>query len=122
METGHEARIIPLDGRRRLGSTLRQWNGDSRGRWEGDTLVAETTNFSRDSFFMGATENLQLVDGFERVAEDRIDYTITLTDPTTWERPRTAMMPLHRRDDMLYEFACQEGHMAVMGSIQRGAR
>jgi hypothetical protein len=97
MEAGHEARIIPLDGRPHLASSLRQWNGDSRGRWEGNTLVIETTNFSSKSYFMGSTENLKLVERFTRVALDRITYEMTMTDPTTWTRPWTAMMPLRQR-------------------------
>jgi hypothetical protein len=121
LETGHEARIIPLDGRPHLGPALRQWSGDSRGRWDGDTLVVETTNFSASSFFMGAAENLQLVERFRRVSPDRIEYTMTLTDPTTWERPWTAMMPLHRRDETLYESACHEGNFDVVSGVLRGA-
>jgi hypothetical protein len=122
METGHESRIIPLDGRPHLRATLRQWNGDSRGRWEGDTLVVDTTNFSANSYFMGATENLHIVERFRRVANDRIDYTVTLTDATTWTRPWTATMPLHRRNDVLYESACHEGNFDVMTGMLRGAR
>jgi hypothetical protein len=122
LETGHEARIIPLDARPHLGPALRQWSGDSRGRWDGDTLVVETTNFSTSSFFMGAAENLQLVERFKRVSPDRIEYTMTLTDPSTWERPWTAMMPLDRRDETLYESACHEGNLDVVSSVLRGAR
>ena len=121
-ETGHEARIIPLDGRPHLSSMLRQWSGDSRGRWEGDVLVVETANFSASSLFMGAAENLTLVERFTRVAPNRIEYTMTLTDLATWERPWTAMMPLNRRDETLYEYACHEGNFEVMSSALRGAR
>jgi hypothetical protein len=121
-ETGHEARIIPLDGRPHLSASLKQWNGDSRGRWEGDTLVVETTNFSADSFFMGAAGNLRVLERFTRVSADRIDYEITLTDPTTWTRPWTAMMPLRRRDDTLYEFACHEGNYRLVAGMIEGAR
>jgi hypothetical protein len=121
-ETGHEARVIPLDGRPHLGAMLRQWSGDSRARWEGDVLVVETTNFSASALFMGAAENLTLVERFARVAPDRIEYTMTLTDPETWERPWTAMMPLNRRDETLYEYACHEGNFEVMSSALRGAR
>jgi hypothetical protein len=122
LETGHEARIIPLDGRPHLGASLRQLSGDSRGRWEGDTLVVDTTNFAPGSYFMGATDNLRVEERLTRVAADRIEYTITLTDPTTWERPWTATMPLRRRDETLYEAACHEGNYDVMTGILRGAR
>ena len=122
MEAGHEARIIPLDGSPHLGATLRQWNGDSRGRWEGNTLVIETTNFSGKSYFMGATENLKVVERFTRVAPDTINYQITLTDPTTWTRPWTAMMPLRQRNETLYEFACHEGNFHVMSGMLLGAQ
>jgi len=122
MEAGHEARIIPLDGSPHLGATLRPWNGDSRGRWEGNTLVIETTNFSEKSYFMGATENLKVVERFTRVAPDTINYQITLTDPTTWTRPWTAMMPLRQRNETLYEFACHEGNFHVMSGMLLGAQ
>jgi hypothetical protein len=120
LEAGHEARIVPLDGRPHLGENLRQWSGDSRGRWEGNTLVVETTNFAPSSYFRAAGENLHVVERFTRVAPDRIDYEITLTDPTTWERPWTALVTLRRSDQELYEFACHEGNYEVMRSILRG--
>ena len=122
MEAGHDARIIPLDGRPHLPSGIRQWNGDSRGRWDGNTLVVETTNFSGKSYFMGATENLKLVERFTRVAPDRITYEITLTDPTTWTRSWTAMMPLRQRQETLYEFACHEGNYHIMSGMLLGAQ
>ena len=122
MEAGHEARVIPLDGRPHLRSGIRQWSGDSRGRWEGNTLVVETTNFSAKSYFMGATENLKLVERFTRVAPDRITYEMTMTDPTTWTRPWTAMMPLRQRQETLYEFACHEGNYHIMSGMLLGAQ
>ena len=122
MEAGHEARVIPLDGRPHLRSGIRQWSGDSRGRWDGDTLVVETTNFSDKSYFMGATENLKLVERFTRVAPDRITYEMTVTDPTTWTRPWTAMMPLRQRQETLYEFACHEGNYHIMSGMLLGAQ
>jgi hypothetical protein len=122
MEAGHDARVIPLDGRPHLPSGIRQWNGDSRGRWDGNTLVVETTNFSGKSYFMGATENLTLVERFTRVAPDRITYEMTLTDPTTWTRPWTAMMPLRQRQETLYEFACHEGNYHIMSGMLLGAQ
>jgi hypothetical protein len=122
MEVGHEARIIPLDGRPHLRSALRQWNGDSRGHWEGHTLVVETTNFSDKSYFMGATENLKVVERFTRTAPDTITYEMTLTDLTTWTRPWTAMMPLRQRKETLYEFACHEGNYHIMSGMLVGAQ
>jgi hypothetical protein len=121
-EAGHEARIIPIDGRPHLPPSIRQWNGDPRGRWEGNTLVVETTNFSTKSFFMGATDNLRVVERFTRTAPDRIEYEITITDPTTWTRPWTAMMPLRQRHETLYEYACHEGNYHQISGIVRGAQ
>jgi hypothetical protein len=121
MEVGHEARVIPLDGRPHLRSAIRQWNGDSRGHWEGDSLVVETTNFSDKSYFMGATEHLRVVERFTRTAPDTITYEIALTDPTTWTRPWTAMMPLRQRKESLFEFACHEGNYHIMSGMLVGA-
>jgi hypothetical protein len=121
MEAIHEARIIPLDGRPRLSEGIRHWNGDSRGRWEGTTLVVETANFSPKSNFMGAAENLRLVERFTRVAPETINYEITLDDPTTWTKPWTVVIPLRQTHDRLYEFACHEGNQSMLG-ILGGAR
>jgi hypothetical protein len=121
-ETGHEARVIPIDGRPHLASSLKQWNGDSRGRWDGNTLVVETTNFSPNSSFMGSAENLHVVERFTRVASDTINYEITLTDSSTWTRPWTVMMPLQQRHETLYEYACHEGNFQIMSGILAGAR
>ena len=121
MEVIHDARIIPLDGRPHLPQDVRQWNGDSRGRWEGNTLVVETTNFSPKSNFMGSAETLRVVERFTRVAQDRINYEITIDDPTTWSRPWTAMLPLRQKPEQIYEFACHEGNYSMEGAL-RGAR
>jgi hypothetical protein len=121
-EAGHEARVIPVDGRPHLAPEIRQWNGDSRGHWEGDTLVVDTTNFSPQSYFMGAAENLHVVERFTRTAADRIDYAVTVSDPTTWARPWTAVMPLHRRAERLFEYACHEGNVEQISGIVRGAQ
>ena len=110
-------RIIPLDGRPRLPERIRQWNGDSRGRWEGDTLVVETRNFSSNSYFRGAAEDLRLVERFARTAEDTITYSMTFTDPTTWLSSWTAQMPLHRMDEAIYEFACHEGNHSMVDML-----
>jgi hypothetical protein len=121
-ETIHDARVIPLDGRPHLPKALRQWNGDSRGRWDGTTLVVETTNFSPKSNFMGSNETLHLVERFTRVAADTIAYEVTITDPTTWTRPWTAMLPLKRTADRMYEFACHEGNNRTMFGMLAAAR
>ena len=122
METGHEARIIPTDGRPELSPHIRLWNGNSRGHWEGNTLVVETKNFAPTSNFMGAAEQLHVIERFTRVAPDMIHYEMTLTDPTTWTRPWKAMMPLRQRSDRLFEFACHEGNFHIMSGILAGAR
>jgi len=122
MEVIHEARIIPLDGRPHLPPSIRQWNGDSRGRWEGKTLVVDTTNFSPQSNFMGSAENLHLVERFTRVAPDTMNYEITLDDPTTWTKPWTATIPLRRTPEDIYEFACHEGNPLVMQGMLGAAR
>jgi len=122
MELIHDARIIPLDGRPHLPPSVRTWNGDSRGRWEGQTLVVDTTNFSPQSTFMGAAENLHLVERFTRVAADEVDYQITLDDPATWTRPWTAMIRLRSTPEHVYEFACHEGNAISMISILEAAR
>jgi hypothetical protein len=132
MESVHDARIIPLNGNSHLPESVRQWNGDSRGRWEGKTLVVDTTNFSPKSNrtgsftalsnFMESFENLHLVERFTRVAPDTINYELTFIDPTTWTKPWTAMIPLKRSHEQIYEFACHEGNEATMTGILRGAR
>ena len=118
----HEARIIPLDGRQHLPHSIRQWNGDSRGRWEGNTLVVDTTNFSPQSHFMGSAENLHLVERLTRVAPDTTDYEITLDDLTTWTKPWTAVVRLKQSQNQLYEVACHEGNLFTMQGILAGAR
>jgi hypothetical protein len=121
-ELNHEARVIPLDGRAHLPSGLRQWNGDSRGRWEGDTLVVDTTNFSPKSYFMGSADRLHLVERFTRTSADTIDYQVTIDDPTTWTTPWTALIKWRAAKDNLYEFACHEGNVDVIRGILGGAR
>ena len=121
-EAIHDARVIPLDGRPHLPSNIRQWHGDSVGRWEGNTLVVDTTNFSAKSNFFGSAENLHLVERFTRVAPDTITYQITLDDPTTWTRPWTAVVRLKKTQDKMFEYACHEGNYDVMHGMLAGAR
>jgi hypothetical protein len=121
-ETIHDVRIIPLNGRPHLPESVRQWNGDSRGRWEGSTLVVDTTNFSGNSNFMGSTDNLHLIERFTRVAPDTIHYELTITDPTTWTKPWTALMPMKGRSERIHEFACHEGNLMLMYGMFAAAR
>jgi hypothetical protein len=122
LEMIHETRIIPLDGRSHVPATVRQWSGDSRGRWEGNTLVVDTTNFSPHSNFMGAGETLHLVERFTRAAPDMIDYEITIDDPTTWTKPWTALIHLKKSNETIYEYACHEGNLQTMEGILGAAR
>ena len=117
-EAFHDARIIPLDGRPHLPDAIRQWNGDSRGRWDGDTLVVETGNFSEDSYYRGAAEGLHLVERFTLTGPDTLVYEMTFTDPTTWAAPWTAALPLKRRAQPIYEFACHEGNYSIVGMLR----
>ena len=118
MEMIHDARIVPLDGRPHIAENIRQWNGDSRGRWEGETLVIETTNFTSKTNFRGAAEDLRVVERLTRVDADTIDYRFTVTDPTTWTRPWTAQIPFNRDAGPLYEYACHEGNDGLSGILQ----
>lgn len=122
LEAIHEARVISLDGRPHLPPTVRQWQGDSRGRWEGNSLVVDTTNFSASNNFMGSSDRLHLVERLTRVAPDRIDYAITIDDPTTWTKPWTAVIRLKRRTDRLFEYACHEGNYEIVRGMLAGAR
>jgi hypothetical protein len=117
METIHDARVIPLDGRPHPGRNVRSLLGDSRGHWEGDTLVVDTTNFSTKSNFRGARENLHLVERFTRASPDRLEYSFTVSDDTTWARPWTAMIPLLRSKAPIYEYACHEGNLGLAGIL-----
>lgn len=120
-EVIHDARVIPLDGRPHVPASIRLWHGDSRGHWEGHTLVVDTTNFSPKSYFLGSRENLHLVERFTRVAEDTIDYEITVSDDSTWTRPWTALVHLKESRDQMYEYACHEGNEQEMIDMLRGA-
>jgi hypothetical protein len=119
MEKIHDARVVPLDGSPRTG--IRQYLGEPRGHWEGDTLVVETINFSAKSFFRGAAENLRLVERFTRVGPNTLNYEFTIDDATTWVRPWTAMIPLKHSKEPLFEYACHEGNIGLAG-ILSGAR
>jgi hypothetical protein len=115
----HSARIIPTDGRPH--GTLRQWMGDSRGRWEGDTLVVETINFLRETSLTGSSPDTRLVERFTRVDAETIKYEFTVSDPNSFTRPWSAMFPLVKSEEPIYEYACHEGNYA-MRNILAGAR
>ncbi len=117
-ELAHEVRIIPMGGRPHLDDTVRLWLGDSRGHWENDTLVVETTNYSPKSYFKGTAENLHLIERFTRVDAETITWEITVTDPTTYASPWTAMVPLKSSSDAIYEFACHEGNHGLVGVLK----
>ena len=117
----HDARIIPLDGRPQPSQGVRQWVGVSRGRWDGNTLVVETTNFNGKNAFRGASENVKVTERFTREAEDRINYRFTVEDSSTWARPWTAEAPLAKTGGPIFEFACHETNYGI-ANILAGAR
>ena len=123
VEMIHDVRIIPINGRPRLHDNIRQWNGDSRGYWEGNTLVVETANFSdKTRHRFPSSRNTVAVEHFTRIGEDMIDYRFTIEDPTVYTQPWTAVRPMPRLPDYIqYEYACHEGNYA-MTYILRGAR
>jgi len=120
-ETNHSTRVIPTDGRPHVPKNIRFYQGDSVGRWEGNTLVVDTTNFTNLSAFQGSGENLHLVERFTRVADDTLVYEFTAEDPTTWARPWSAEIPWTRTRGPVYEWACHEGNNMIV-NILRGAR
>ena len=117
----HDSRIVPLDGRPHLPPAIRRLLGDSRGRWEGNSLVVETTNFSGQTSVRGSGERLRLVERFTRVDAGTLLYEFTLDDPASFVKPWTAVLPMTKTDDRIYEYACHEGNYAMTG-ILRGAR
>ena len=120
-EMVHNARIVPLDGRPHLPRDLRQWVGDSRCRWEDQTLVVETTNFTDQTAFRGSGKNLRLIERFTRTAPDTLVYEFTIDDPASFPQPWTAQVPMIKSDEKMYEYACHEGNYGLHG-ILAGAR
>ena len=116
----HNARIFPIGGGPHISSTIRQYNGDSRARWEGDTLVVETTNLVNGAF-RNSTNTLRLTEKFRRVADDTLEYYVTIDDPATWSRPWTLMIPLKKTGEQMFEYACHEGNYGLR-AILSGAR
>jgi hypothetical protein len=117
----HDVRIVPLDGRPHVNGSLRLWNGDSRGRFEGNSLIVTTTNYSPKTRLQGSSENLRLVERFTRVSPDTLEYRLTFEDPTVWTTPWTMMIPLKRSEEPIHEYACHEGNHSLTG-ILAGAR
>ena len=128
----HETRIIPLDGRPHVGEAIRLWNGDARGRWEGNTLVVETTNFN-DRGVLGSSaatgrirgiphsEEMQVVERFTRISDDVINYSATITDPKVYDAPWTVALPLNRDPSyLMFEYACHEGNLAMPNALRAG--
>ena len=122
-EMNHNARVVPLDGRGHLEDAVRQWTGDSRGHWDGDTLVVETTNFLRETNFQGSstTRNLTLIERFTRTDAGTLRYDVTVDDPTVWTRPWTYSVPMQRNSEPVYEYACHEGNYGLYNILAGAA-
>jgi hypothetical protein len=122
-EMVHETRVIPLDGRPHVNTSIRGYMGDARGHWEGPSLVVETTNFREEGTYRNANaSSLRLVERFTRVAANKVQWAVTVDDPQTWTRPWTFMMPLTMDDEeAMFEYACHEGNHGLL-NILRGAR
>ena len=120
----HDARIVSLDGRAHIDDNIRQWSGDSRGYFDGDTLVVETRNFNdlTQSFSVyGSSLNKVLTERFTRVGEYTVNYEFTIDDPSTFKDKITAMVPMAKVDGLMYEYACHEGNYGMLNTL-RGAR
>ena len=123
-EMVHTTRIIPIDSGAHIDGSIRQWSGDSRAHWDGDTLVVETENFNdHERYFnwRGSSTNMKLVERFRRVDADTLSYEFTVTDPETWVAPWTAEVPMQRNELPLFEYACHEGNYS-MEAMLAGAR
>jgi hypothetical protein len=121
VEMIHDVRTIPTDGRPHLPATVRQWMGDPRGHWEGNTLVVDTTNFTDKTNFRGSGENLHLIERFTRTGPNQLMYEFTVNDPDSFTRPWTVQIPMAKTDGPLFEYACHEGNYGMEGML-RGAR
>lgn len=113
----HDVRIVPLDGHPHLPASVRQWRGDSRGHWEGNTLVVDTTNYNSRIAFLGSTESLHVTERFTRTAENILLYEFTVEDPATWVKPWSAQLPLLKGDGRIFEFACHEGNYGMANTL-----
>jgi hypothetical protein len=117
IEMLHEVRVIPTDGRPHAPSTVRSWLGVSRGHWEGNTLVVETTNFNDKVAFRGASENMKVTERFTRTDEKTMRYEFTVNDPSTWEVPWTGEMPFVAINGPIFEHACHEGNYGIANTL-----
>ena len=117
MEMIHDARVIPIDGTPHVSHDIRQLHGDSRGHWDGDTLVVETMNYSALGAFWSASEGLRLTERFTRISPDVLNYEITFDDQTTWTRPWTVLIPLKQSTVPMFEYACHEGNIGMVGIL-----
>jgi hypothetical protein len=117
----HDARVIPMDGRPHLPAGIEEWKGDPRGRWDGDTLVVDTTNFTDKTRFQGSGTGLHVVERFTRTGLKTLRYDFTVEDPQSFARPFTGRLWMTRTDDRIFEYACHEGNYSMAG-ILRGAR
>ena len=130
LEQVHELRVVPLDGRPHIASNIGQWNGDSRGHWEGDTLVVETTNldprvsglqpWSAFSSYDGSGEDMRLVERFTRTGPDSLEYEVEVDDPQMYTRPWTVAYPFALSTNVMYEYACHEGNIGMEGILAGG--
>lgn len=116
-EMVHDARIVPLDNRPHLPLHMRQWHGDSRGHWDGDTLVVETINLTNKTSYRGSTESMHLVERFTRSNADTLSYEFTVTDPRAFGQPWTALVPMKMTSSQLFEYACHEGNYGMEGIL-----
>ena len=117
----HDVRVIPIDAGPHVPSNVVGWQGDSRGHWEGDTLVIDTTNYRPRAFMSYSSENLHVTERLSRTDADTLKYEITIDDPVTWTKPWSLMIPLHHSNDPVFEYACHEGNEGMVG-ILAGAR
>ena len=117
----HDARVVPIDGSAHLPDDIRQWRGDPRGRWEGETLVVESTNFNGKTAFRGSGADLRLEERFTRVSDGRLIYQFTIDDPTSFTKPWTAVIPMKATEGPIFEYACHEGNYGMV-NLLAGAR
>jgi hypothetical protein len=117
----HDVRIVQTDGRPHLPKNVRLWAGDSVGRWEGNTLVVDTTNFTNNTAWRNSSENLHLIERFTRTDADTLLYEVTVEDPATWATPWKIEIPMRKTEGPIYEYACHEGNYAMSG-VLAGAR
>jgi hypothetical protein len=115
----HSTRMVPTNGSPHLPANIHQWLGDSRGHWEGNTLVVDTTNFTDQTAFRGSADRLHVVERFTRTGEDSLMYEFTVSDPTTWEKSWTAQIPWARSDAPIFEYACQEGNYGMANILSQ---